>query len=148
MSQEPQSSVCTRVEMRQRHLCGGSTFYRQWVKLLNIVKTTYLHNSLKRSVALFISSRLLKILANTNILPQENLSVLLKPVKNLLYILLEEPQRQSLMEFDLLGVPLVLQLPMMGQDVVDDWQHVTGAFLIVSSRIHRLWRRSRFLKNF
>ena len=99
------------------------------------MKTTYLHNSLKRSVTLFISSRLLKILANTNILPQENLSVLLKPVKNLLHILLEEPQRQSLMEFDLLGVPLRLQLPVVSEDLVDDGEDVTGALLVVGGRV-------------
>ena len=38
---------------------------------------------------------------------------------NLLDILLEEPERETLVEFDLLGVPLALQLPVVRQDLVD-----------------------------
>ena len=49
------------------------------------------------------------------------------------------------MELDLLGVPLGLQLAMMGENLVDDGEHVTGALLIISSGVHRLGRRPRLL---
>ena len=97
-------------------------------------------------MALLICSRLLKVSANPNILPQENLPVLLKPVEDLLHILLEEPQREPLVQLDLLGVPLGLQLPVVGEDLVDDGQDVTGALLVVGSRVGGLWRRSWLLQ--
>ena len=81
---------------------------------------SYLNNSLKGLVTLLICSRLLKVSANANIFPQEHLAVLLKPVQDLLHVLLEEPQRQPLVELDLLGVPLGLQLAVVGEDLVDD----------------------------
>ena len=96
---------------------------------------SYLNNSLKGFVTLLICSRLLKVSANPNIFPQENLAVLLKPIEDLLHVLLEQPQGQPLVELDLLGVPFGLQLPVVGEDLVDDGQDVTGALLIVSSRI-------------
>ena len=50
------------------------------------------------------------------------------------------------MELDLLGVPLGLQLAVVGEDLVDDGEHMTGALLVISSRIHRLGRRPRLLE--
>ena len=91
-------------------------------------------------MTLLICSRLLKVSANPNVFSQENLSVLLKPVQDLLHVLLEEPQRQPLVELDLLGVPLGLQLPVVGEDLVDDGQDVTGALLVVSGRVGGLRR--------
>ena len=35
------------------------------------------------------------------------------------------------MELDLLGVPLGLELPVVGEDLMDDGQDVTGSLLIV-----------------
>ena len=96
---------------------------------------SYLHNSLKGLVTLLISPRLLKVPPDADIFPQENLAVLLQPVEDLLHVLLEQPQGQPLVELDLLGVPLGLQLPVVGEDLVDDGEDVTGSFLIVSSRI-------------
>ena len=107
---------------------------------------SYLNNSLKGLMALLICSRLLKVSANPNILPQENLPVLLKPVEDLLHILLEEPQREPLMQLDLLGVPLGLQLPVVGEDLVDDGEDVTGSLLVVGGRIRRFRRRSGLLE--
>ena len=92
---------------------------------------SYLNNSLKCLMALLISSGLLKVSANANIFPQENLAVLLQPVKDLLHVLLEESQRQPLVELDLLGVPLGLELPVVGEDLVDDGEDVTSSLLIV-----------------
>ena len=71
-------------------------------------------------MALLVSSSLLEVPPDTNILTEENLTVLLQPVQHLLHVLLEQPQRQSLVEFDLLGVPLGLQLAVVGEDLVDD----------------------------
>ena len=107
---------------------------------------SYLNNSLEGLVALLISSRLLKVSADANIFPQENLAVLLQPVQDLLHVLLEEPQRQSLVELDLLGVPLGLQLAVVGEDLVDDGQDMAGSLLVVSGRVGGLRRRSRLLE--
>ena len=107
---------------------------------------SYLNNSLKCLMALLISSGLLKVSANANIFPQENLAVLLQPVKDLLHVLLEESQRQPLVELDLLGVPLGLQLPVVGEDLVDDVQYVTGSLLVVGGRVRGLRRRSWLLE--
>ena len=107
---------------------------------------SYLNNSLKGLMTLLICSRLLKVSANPNILPQENLAVLLKPVEDLLHILLEEPQSEPLVELDLLGVPLGLELPVVGKDLVDDGQDVTGALLVVSGRVGGVRRGTRFLQ--
>ena len=130
-------------------------------------------------MALLVGSALGQVPANAHILPQEDLAVLLQPVKHLgqkspinipplllsscvlpfiillafipspsflhlyililcfsllffffhcfslsdcshlLNILLKEPERQPLVQFDLLSVPLALQLSMVGQDLVD-----------------------------
>ena len=70
----------------------------------------------------------------------------LQPVKDLLHVLLEESQRQPLVELDLLGVPLGLQLPVVGEDLVDDVQYVTGSLLVVGGRVRGLRRRSWFLE--
>ena len=99
-------------------------------------------------MALLIRSRLLEIFTDPHVLPQENLPMLLEPIQNLFNILLEEPQSQSLMEFDLLGMPLVLQLPVVRQDLVDDGQHVTRALLIVCRGVHGLGRGAGLLKIF
>ena len=107
---------------------------------------SYLDDSLKGLVTLLICSGLLKVSANPNIFPQEDLAVLLKPVKDLLHVLLEEPQRQPLVELDLLGVPLGLQLPVVGEDLVDDVQYVTGSLLVVGGRVRGLRRRSWLLE--
>ena len=49
------------------------------------------------------------------------------------------------MELDLLCVPLGLELPVVGEDLVDDGEDVTGALLVIGSGVHRLWRRPRLL---
>ena len=109
---------------------------------------SYLNNSLKGFVTLLICSRLLKVSADANIFPQENLAVLLQPVQDLLHVLLEEPQGQSLVELDLLGVPLGLQLPVVGEDLVDDGEDMAGSLLVVSGRIRGLRGRSGLLEGF
>ena len=44
----------------------------------------------------------------------------MKYFTNLLDILLEEPECEALVQLDLLGVPLALQLPVVGEDLVDN----------------------------
>ena len=66
-------------------------------------------------------------------------------ITDLLDILLEESESQALVELDLLGVPLGLELPVVGEDLVDDGEDVTGALLVISSGVHRLGRRPRLL---
>ena len=53
----------------------------------------------------------------------------------LLDILLKQPERQPLVQLDLLGVPLALQAPMMGQNVVDDSQHMGGPLRVVGGGV-------------
>ena len=53
----------------------------------------------------------------------------MKHFTNLLDILLEEPEGEALVQLDLLGVPLALQLAVVSQDLVDHRQHVAGALL-------------------
>ena len=53
----------------------------------------------------------------------------MKYFTNLLDILLEEPEGEALVQLDLLGVPLALQLAVVSQDLVDHRQHVAGALL-------------------
>ena len=50
------------------------------------------------------------------------------------------------MELDLLGVPLGLELAVMGEDLVDDGEHVAGALLVVRRRVHGLWRWTGLLE--
>ncbi len=57
--------------------------------------------------------------------------MVLEPVQDLLDVLLEEPERQPLVELDLLLVPLGLQRAVVGQDLVDDGQDVGGALGVV-----------------
>ena len=82
-------------------------------------------------MTLLISSRLLKVSSNPDILPEEHLTVLLQPVQHLLHVLLEESEGEPLVELDLLGVPLGLELPVVGEDLVDDGEDVTSSLLIV-----------------
>ena len=44
---------------------------------------SYLYNSLKGLMTLLISPRLLKVSPDADIFPQENLAVLLQPIKHL-----------------------------------------------------------------
>ena len=44
----------------------------------------------------------------------------MKYFTNLLDILLEEPEGKALVQLDLLGVPLALQLSVVGEDLVDN----------------------------
>ena len=60
--------------------------------------------------------------------------MVLEPVEHLLDVLLEEPERQPLVELDLLLVPLGLQRAVVGQDLVDDGQDVGGALGVVGRR--------------
>ena len=60
-------------------------------------------------------------------------------------ILLEEPERKALVQFDLLGVPLALQLSVVREDLVNHGEHVAGTFLVVRRRVRRLGRRTRLL---
>ena len=99
-------------------------------------------------MTLLVGSTLSQVSPDPHVLPQENLTVLLQPIKhldrenNLIYvklrmkhfkylldILLEEPEGEALVQLDLLGVPLALQLPVVSQDLVDHRQHVAGALL-------------------
>ena len=57
-------------------------------------------------------------------------------VTDLLDILLEQSERQPLVELDLLGVPLGLELAVVGEDLVDDGEDVAGALLVISSGVH------------
>ena len=66
---------------------------------------------------------------------------------DLLDILLEEPEREALVELDLLGVPLALQLPVVRQDLVDHFQHVARPLLqinIVRHLSHELHQNHRY----
>ena len=102
-----------------------------------------------------ICSSFLQVFTDAHIFPEENFPVFFQPVKHLnccltykycpsvfffitdlLDILLEQSERQSLVELDLLGVPLGLELAVVGEDLVDDGEDVAGAFLIVSSRVN------------
>ena len=67
-------------------------------------------------------------------------------VTHLFHILLEESEREPLVELDLLGVPLGLELPVVGEDLVDDGQDVTGALLVIGGWVGGLWRRSWLLQ--
>ena len=87
-------------------------------------------------MALLICSGLLKVLANAHILPEEDLAMLLKPIKNLFDILLKESESKPLMELDLLGVPLLLQSSMIGEDVMDDVEDMAGSLLIVCCGVY------------
>ena len=107
---------------------------------------SYLYNALKGLMTLLVGSTLGQVPPDPHILAQENLTVLLQPIKhldrenklikfrlkyftNLLDILLEEPEGETLVQLDLLGVPLALQLAVVSQDLVDHRQHVAGALL-------------------
>ena len=120
----------------QVHIC------EEW----NTTFVSYLNNTFKCFVALLVSSCLLKVLANANILPEEDLSMLLQPVKNLFNIFLKQSESKSLMELDLLGVPLLLECSVVGENVMDDIEHMAGTLLIVSCRVNRLGRRSGILE--
>ena len=97
-------------------------------------------------MTLLISPRLLKVSPDADIFPQENLAVFLQPVQDLLDVLLEEPEGQPLVELDLLGVPLGLQLPVMGEDLVDDGEDVAGSLLVVCRGVRGLGGRSWVLQ--
>ena len=88
-------------------------------------------------MTLLVGSTLGQVPPDPHVLPQENLTVLLQPIKhldrenkliefrlkyftNLLDILLEEPEGEPLVQLDLLGVPLALQLSVVGEDLVDN----------------------------
>ena len=66
-------------------------------------------------------------------------------VTDLFDILLEEPERQALVKLDLLGVPLGLELAVVGEDLVDDGEDVAGALLVISCGVHGLRGRPRLL---
>lgn len=53
----------------------------------------------------------------------------------LFHVFLKQPQSQSLVQFDFLGVPLFLERPVVIQNLMDDRQNVTGTFTVISSRI-------------
>lgn len=60
--------------------------------------------------------------------------VLISQLHNSLYlldVLLEQPQPQTLMKLDLLGVPDVLQVTLMRQDFVDHVQHMTCCLRVI-----------------
>ena len=95
-------------------------------------------------MTLLVGSTLGQVPPDPHVLPQENLTMLLQPIKHLdrdnkliefrlkyftdlLDILLEEPEGEALVQLDLLLVPLSLELAVVRQDLVDDGQHVTGA---------------------
>ena len=97
-------------------------------------------------MTLLVGPTLGQVPPDPHILAQENLTVLLQPIKHLdreykliefhkkyitdlLDILLEEPEGEALVQLDLLGVPLALQLAVVSQDLVDHRQHVAGALL-------------------
>ncbi len=117
--------------------------------------SSYLNHSLEGLVALLVGPRLGQVAAHPHVLAQEDLeiqiefgnpllfpsnknyphlSVVLEPVQDLLDVLLEEPERQPLVELDLLLVPLGLQRAVVGQDLVDDGQDVGGALGVVGGR--------------
>jgi hypothetical protein len=59
-------------------------------------------------------------------------------------IFLEEPESQSLMQLDLLLVPLGLQGPVVSQDVVDHRQDVAGTLGVVAGVIlGSLWKTTQ-----
>lgn len=87
-------------------------------------------------MALLICSCFLKVLANAHVLPEEHLAMLLQPIKNLFDIFLKKSESKSLVQLDLLGVPLLLKCSMIGKDVMDDIEDMTGSLLIVSCRVY------------
>ena len=62
--------------------------------------------------------------------------MLLQPIKNLFDIFLKKSESKSLVQLDLLGVPLLLKCSMIGKDVMDDIEDMTGSLLIVSCRVY------------
>ncbi len=89
-------------------------------------------------MTLLIGLGLLQVPADADVLPEEDLAVIPQPVQHLLHVLLEQPQSESLMQLDFLRVPLGLERPVMGEDVVDHGQHVTRAFRVIRRWIFRL----------
>ena len=97
-------------------------------------------------MTLLVSPRLLQVPADPDVLSEEDLAVVLKPVQNLLDVLLEEPEGEPLVELDLLAVPLGLQAAVTGQDVVDNGQDVAGALGVVGRGILGRLRRVAVLE--
>lgn len=112
----------------------------------NTTFVSYLNNTFKCFMALLICSCFLKVLANAHVLPEEHLAMLLQPIKNLFDIFLKKSESKSLVQLDLLGVPLLLKCSMIGKDVMDDIEDMTGSLLIVSCRVYWLRRRSGILE--
>ena len=111
---------------------------------------SYLYNALKGLMTLLVGSTLGQVPPDPHVLAQENLTVLLQPIKhldrenkliefrmncftNLLDILLEEPEGETLVQLDLLGVPLALQLPVVRQDLVDHFQYMARTLLEINN---------------
>ena len=104
-----------------------------------------LNDPLESLVALLISLGFLQTSPDAHVFAQKYFAVVLEPVEHLLDILekqviekttirqylslftlylLEQPQRESLVQFDLLRMPLGLESAMMSQDIVNYSQHM------------------------
>ena len=93
-------------------------------------------------VAALVGLGLGQVAADADVLPEEDLAVVLQPVEHLFDVVLEEAQRQFLVQLDLLLAPLLLQLPVVVQDLVVDGQHVRRPLRVVLGRVRR--QRPRF----
>lgn len=78
------------------------------------------------------SSGFREVLSGTRILPEKHLAVFFKPVQDLTDILLEEAQREPLMELQLLLMPGALQRAVLRQDFVNHTKNMLRTFGIVS----------------
>ena len=118
------------------------------------LQSSYLNNTLEGLVTFLICSSFLQVFTNANIFPEKNFPVFFQPIEHLNYsltsdtapvstlitdlldILLEQSECQPLVELDLLGVPLGLELPVVGEDLVDDGEDVAGALLVIGRRVN------------
>ena len=65
--------------------------------------------------------------------------MVLQPVQHLFDVFLEQPECQPLVKFNLFGVPLLFQAPVLGQDIMNDRQDVGGALLVIRSAPFFAW---------
>ncbi len=98
----------------------------------------YLDDALESFMTFLVSSSFWQISPDADVFPKEHFAVILQPVQNLLDILLEEAQRESLVQLDLFRMPFRFQRPMLGEDRVNHRQDMVGTIRIVFGRSVRL----------
>lgn len=71
----------------------------------------YLSNAFEMLMTPLVGLGFGHIPADPDILPQKDLAVVLEPIQDLLHVVLEQAERQLLVQLDFLLTPLLLQLP-------------------------------------